>query len=234
MTFYTSLGAAYVMRVDGVPATTGYGEPLQSHFSFSDGDRVVGVISNDARHRKHLQETLLDGGDGPPPPHGFAISQRGRVLRFALKAHEDISTKNGRRYARLAKGDAIFLAAAIEGAENVAVASTGGRAMLFPLSETPVLKAAGRGVTGIKLREDDELVACQLVRGSLAGPAVQTSFGRDLVIRERKFGIGKRGGRGKVVLKRGTIDLWHRNPTVQTGSDKDAPPPIVDDEEDLD
>lgn len=86
--------------------------------------------------------------------------------------------------------------------------------MIFEVSDVPILKAAGKGVTGMKLRDGDEIMAFELGRGSLEGPEVTTSFGRELVVRERKFGVSKRGGRGKVVLTRGTIDRWARTPTV--------------------
>ena len=146
VSFFTSVGAAYVIRVDDVPATTGYGEPLQRHFNFADGERVVGVISHDARHRTEIQETLLTAeGDEPPPPHGVALTLKGRVLRFALKSHEEISTRSGRKYARLNKDDAVFLALPTDGTENMAIATREGRAMLFPVAEIPVLKAAGKG-----------------------------------------------------------------------------------------
>jgi DNA gyrase subunit A len=223
VTFLTSEGVAYVMRVDDVPSTTGYGEPLQRHFKFADGDRVVGVISHDARHRSDHQQTLIQPNDeDPQPPYVVAITRRGRVLRFPLASHEEISTRSGRRYARLNSGDNVMAAYTSDLDVNVAVATNQGRAMLFPVSEVPVLRAAGKGVTGIKLRDGDELIAAELARGSLAGPTVHTSFGRELVVRERKFGVSKRGGRGKVVLKRGTIDIWDRGPTLALGK-PDAP-----------
>ena len=86
--------------------------------------------------------------------------------------------------------------------------------MLFAVAEIPILRAAGKGVNGIRLRDGDEVLAFELARNALEGPSVTTSFGRELVVRERKFGIGKRGGRGKVVLQRGSIDHWERGPIV--------------------
>src|SRR6185369_3992223 len=38
---YSSHGSVYVLRVADVPATTGYGEPVQSLLKFGDGERVV-------------------------------------------------------------------------------------------------------------------------------------------------------------------------------------------------
>jgi len=221
LTFFTNLGSAYVMRVDAVPSTTGYGDPLQASFSFADGERVVGVASHDARHRRERQEPLLTApNDDPPPPYGIGITLGGRAVRFALKTHEDASTKSGRKYARLNKGDQVFVVYPCEGDERACIATKQGRAIVFELTDVPVLKAAGKGVTGIKLREGDEVMAFELGRSSLDGPTVTTSFGRELVVRERKFGITKRGGRGKVVLTRGTIDAWHREPRVMLEAPK--------------
>ncbi len=218
ITFFSSAGSAYVMRVDDVPSTTGYGEPLQAHFGFADGEKVVGVVSHDARHLPDPQEMLpLEADDDPPPPWVVALTEKGRVLRVPSKAHEDVSTKNGRRYCRLGKGDNVVAAYLCLGSESCAVASSGGRAMIFPVDETPILARGGKGNLGIKLRPDDRVLAFELVTGSLDGPEVVTSFGRDLVVRERKFGISKRGGRGKVVLKRGSIDEWKREPVLRLG-----------------
>ncbi|MEZ4319578.1 MAG: DNA topoisomerase IV subunit A [Myxococcota bacterium] len=224
LTFFSSAGSAYVMRVDDVPSTTGYGEPLQRYFGFGDGERVVGVVSHDARHLPEVQERLpLAADDDPPPPWVVALTIEGRVLRVPSKAHEEVSTKAGRRYARLNDGDAVLAAYLCLGHEYCAVASKLGRAMLFEVSEAPILARGGKGSIGMKLRDDDHIVAFELAVGSLEGPEVLTSFGRDLVVRERKFGISKRGGRGKVVLKRGSIDSWKRDPVVQLGV-PDTPP----------
>ena len=38
---FTSKGGVYVLRSNAVPATTGYGEPVQTLFNFQDGERVV-------------------------------------------------------------------------------------------------------------------------------------------------------------------------------------------------
>ena len=51
------------MRIADIPSTTGYGEPLQKHFSFSDGERLCGVFVYD-------EKTLptIDPEEGPYSP----------------------------------------------------------------------------------------------------------------------------------------------------------------------
>ena len=45
----TNAGTAYTSRVVDVPASTGYGEPIQSLFKLKDGERVVAAMSLDPR-----------------------------------------------------------------------------------------------------------------------------------------------------------------------------------------
>jgi DNA gyrase subunit A len=49
VTFYSDAGRAYVVRASDIPATTGYGEPIQRRFSLGDGELIVGVVPNDER-----------------------------------------------------------------------------------------------------------------------------------------------------------------------------------------
>ncbi len=213
LTFFGSAGSAYVMRVDDVPSTTGYGEPLQRHFQLSDGERLAGVVSHDDRHALPLEEP---SEEDPPPPHGVAVTLKGRMLRFPLSIHTDPSTRAGRRYARLNDGDQVFIVDASNGTEHLCLASRGGRASAFPVQEAPVLKASGKGVLALRLRPDDELVAAALSRSAGDGPVVTTSFGRELTITPRRF-TGPRAGKGKVVLKRGSIDQWARAHVLLAG-----------------
>ncbi len=220
ITALTNLGSAYGMRVDAVPATTGYGEPLQAFFSFEDGERVVGVVSHDERHLPDGW-TIPPGTEDPPPPYGVAATLGGRILRFPLAAHAEVSTKAGRRYARLGDGDQVLAAWTQRTVDDLAcLATKGGRAAVFPAADVAILRAAGKGVTGIKTKENDVL-AFALAQDPSEGPTVVTSFGRDIVVRQKTFD-SKRGGRGKVVLRRGTIDTWVRGPELWLGEDEAA------------
>src|SRR6478752_4933364 len=48
-TFFSNFGAAYTCRIIDVPASTGYGEPIQRLFKLKDGERVVAALSLDPR-----------------------------------------------------------------------------------------------------------------------------------------------------------------------------------------
>ena len=212
VTFFTSHGQAYVMRVDGISSTHGYGEPITALFSMADGERIVGVHPHDPRH-------------GDPPEHGIAVTRHGRMLQFLMKGHTEPSNRSGRRFARLNDGDWFFGVFAVTGDDpHIAVASTKGRALSLPVDAIPVLKAPGKGVAGIKLGESDQLMACDLADGTEDGPEVTTSRGRTLFVSHDAFGGTGYGSRGKVVLKKGTIAVWRQSPTLLMGPQEPDPP----------
>jgi DNA gyrase subunit A len=216
LTVFTTHGCAYTLRCEDVLATTGYGTPLQSVFTFTDGERVVGVISHDARHALPPRDPPPDS-DAPPPPYCVAVTRGGRIVRVCLAAYNEPSTRSGRRYARLNSSDTVLATYVASGAELISVATRNGRAMVFALDEVPILRSAGKGTMGIKLRDDDEVMAFELAFGARRGARVITGLGRELRVTERKFGLSKRGGRGNVVLRRGTIDIWQTEPEVLLG-----------------
>src|SRR5438445_10904779 len=88
---FSNFGTAYVTRFNDVPPSTGYGDPVQKLFKFDDNERVVGALSLDPR---------LDR-----PEQMIAISRKGYGLRFELAAHNELSTRAGRRFARPRGGE---------------------------------------------------------------------------------------------------------------------------------
>ncbi len=99
--FFTNYGTAYTCRLVDVPASTGYGEPIQSLFKFRDGEKVVAALGFDPRLVKGLAG---EAPDVPPPTHAVAVSSDGYTLRFGLDSFVEPSTRAGRRYAKTAEG----------------------------------------------------------------------------------------------------------------------------------
>src|SRR5918999_1528203 len=62
--FFSNFGAAYTARIIDVPASTGYGEPVQKLFKLRDGERVVAALSLDPRAAGDI--TARKEGDIPP------------------------------------------------------------------------------------------------------------------------------------------------------------------------
>ena len=88
---FSNQGSCYVTRVNDVPASTGYGEPVQKLFNFRDGERAVGAM-------------LLDAPSAPAGAVALAITRQGYGLRFNLDPHRELSTRAGRRFAKAGRG----------------------------------------------------------------------------------------------------------------------------------
>jgi len=74
--FFSDRGRAYVVLVDSLPQTSGYGEPIQRFFNFADGEQVVSVLSMDERNLPDFQlevstaSTDDNVGEDSLPPGG--------------------------------------------------------------------------------------------------------------------------------------------------------------------
>src|SRR5262249_52578727 len=73
--FFADDGSAYTMRMNEVPATTGYGEPITKFFRLADQVKIVSAVTTDERFVPPLTPSPRGGGEGG---RGRA-SRRGRT-----------------------------------------------------------------------------------------------------------------------------------------------------------
>ncbi|MGO8970409.1 MAG: DNA topoisomerase (ATP-hydrolyzing) subunit A [Myxococcaceae bacterium] len=191
--FFSNFGAAYVTRFNDVPASTGYGDPVQKLFKFDDGERVVGALSLDPR--LEVPETLV------------AVSARGYALRFALAPYQEVSTRAGRRYARPGKEDEVMGVTPASPRDLLAVVTQKARALVCKVNAVNELSGPGRGVTVIKLEKDDRVLAFLCTAKRDAALELETSKGRKLTLSPGRYEVSARGGRGREMAKRETVKL---------------------------
>ena len=193
---FSNFGSAYVMRVYDVPASTGYGEPVQKLFNFEDGERVVGAMMVSERAVK--SGTLV-----------LAVSKGGFGLRFNLDPHRELSTRSGRRFAKVAEGDEIVGVQPAGGAKTrdiLAVVTVGGRALLCQANEVAELAGPGRGVTVIKVDEGDAVAGFGVGRdGADEIIIAETEGGKKIPLGPGHDEVVGRGGKGRPVSKRSRI-----------------------------
>jgi DNA gyrase subunit A len=204
--FFSNFGVAYTARVTDIPASTGYGEPIQRFFKLKDGERIVGALSLDPR----VVGDIGSGGDAGaepedvPPVHGVAVSSDGYSLRVGLAAFVDPSTRAGRRYARAADGAEIVGVARVTGTEILIAATREARAILCRVDEVNFLSGPGRGVILIKLvSKADRVLGFVASSGDRDLLTVETSRGAEQTISTAKYEVTGRGGKGRELLQRG-------------------------------
>src|SRR3954471_5885682 len=204
--FFSSTGTAYSARIIDIPATTGYGEPIQKLFKLKDGEKIVAAVSLDDRLLP-AKVTAVDEKkpDAAPKMHGFAVTGDGYALRFGLDNFREVSTKSGRRYARPAEGAEVTLAAVVSGDEIVIAASQNRRAMVCKINEINFLGGPGKGVLLIKLEKGDKLLAAITATSDRDTLTVKTSMGGEQRLNTGRYKVTGRGGKGHEVVSRGQI-----------------------------
>jgi DNA gyrase subunit A len=199
--FFTNFGSAYTSRIIDVPASTGYGEPVQSLFKFKDGERVVAAVSLDAR----FATAITPKKEGSvPPTHAVAVTSDGYSLRFGLESFVDVSTRAGRRFARVGDGAEVVGVSIVRGGEVLIAATRQARALLCKVDEVNFLSGPGRGVILIKLGSDEDRVLGFIAStGDRDLLTVETTRGASQTISTTKYSLTSRGGRGRELLQRG-------------------------------
>jgi DNA gyrase subunit A len=189
--FLTNRGSAYVIKINDIAATTGYGDPAQKYFKFGDGERIVAALTLDPRAL--VPETML------------AVTRHGFGLRFAMAAHTEITTKAGRRYAKPKDGDEVLGVVPCNDGDVVVTATRDGHVLHCKADEIAKLEGPGRGVTVIKVADDDAVI------GFIAGGkgdvlVLQTEkSGKDYSQKADPKQVSARGGKGHQVVKKATL-----------------------------
>jgi DNA gyrase subunit A len=216
--FFTNFGVAYTSRVVDVPASTGYGEPVQRLFKLRDGERVIAAFSLDPR----VVGPLAEPAEGEVPPlHAVAVTSDGFSLRFGLHQLVEASTRTGRRYARPADGAEVVGVALAVGRETMIAVTRQARAMICPVEDINYLAGPGKGVTLIKIDPArDRVLGFVVSTGDRDLLVVETSRGAQQTVSTAKYEVTGRGGRGRELLQRGQFTRVVAPPV-------DAPAPLA-------
>ena len=188
-------GTAYTLRMNEVPASAGYGDPVAKFFKLADGVKVVAAATTDPRFTPADWEAKGKDAGGP---HLLVAASNGYCARLPLTAYRPVSTKAGRRYAKPEEGKVVLAQVLAGGEEGVMLATRKGWVIHFPLAEVSVLSGPGKGVVGIKLEDGDVCVGGAAVGGGRFDKL--TAEAESGVPKE--FGVGayppqQRGGKGR-------------------------------------
>jgi DNA gyrase subunit A len=210
--FFTNRGSAYVIKINDIAATAGYGDPAQKYFKFGDGEKIVAAMTLDPR--------------AMVPPTLLAVSRQGFGLRFATSTQIEITTKAGRKYARPKDGDEILGVVACNDDDIVVVATRDGHVLHCKADEVAKLEGAGRGVTVIKTTDDDVVI------GFIAGRKADTmtietdKSGKQFELHADPKEVSGRGGKGHQKMKRVTFKLVEKPVTIQPLANAEGSPKV--------
>ena len=225
---WSSRGVLYVLKVTAIPASSGYGEPVQSLCKFGDGERIVNAMlvcpprPHDTEEAVPGQQALLFGGSTDAAAAGDSVLFSGdetprRVERWLVASAGGMgfycrpelteTTRSGRRYARVKDDDQIVGVSPGDG-DTITAATADGKVLSFAADELPELTGVGRGVILMRLDASDRLIS------ALAHDVESTPIAVEADGNERRFQtpeLGKRAQKGRKVLKRfAAVDLIPR------------------------
>ena len=201
--FFADDGTAYTMRINEVPASSGYGEPVTKFFKLDDQVKIIGLETSDERFIP--AEIKPPTKEDPAGPYVLAVTSEGFALRTPFAAYRVASTKSGRRYVRLEEKAKVVLVKVLSEEESLFLASKDGHVIHFTLDQINILSGAGKGVIGIKIEEGGACLGGALVSNRHDALTVETSGGIKKEFRRGAYPCVNRGGRGHEVVKRAEL-----------------------------
>ncbi|MSU78943.1 MAG: DNA topoisomerase IV subunit A [Gemmataceae bacterium] len=201
--FFADDGTAYTMRVNEVPASSGYGEPITKFFKLDD---QVKVIAADTTDERFIPAEIKPASKADPAgPYLLVVTRQGMTLRIPFTSYRMASTKVGRRFVKLNEGDKVVMATILIGdEESIFLASSEGRILHFRIDEINVLAGVGKGVIGIKLDDSDTCIGGALITRKSQMLQVETSGGKTLEFTGRHDTVS-RGSKGFESVKRTSL-----------------------------
>ena len=199
LAIFSNLGSCYVIRINDVPASTGYGEPVQKLLNCRDGERVVAG--------------LVTSGNGPSAiPAGtlaIALTRKGFGFRFNLDPHRELSTRAGRRFAKPAEGDEVVGVLPVAPKDILCIVTAAARALVCAAAEAAELANPGRGVTMIKVGDDD-VIGFALGKPKEADVLIaELESGKKIAVGPGRYHVSGRGGRGHVLARKARVVRVH-------------------------
>ena len=198
--FFADDGTAYTMRVNEVPASSGYGEPITKFFKMADQVKVIAAVTGDPRF------TPAERDDGTRRRNYWwrCRTATSRGCRSPLTA------SNRRRPAASTPSPRPATRSCWPGwsaaSPGVMLASRGGHVIHFAIDEVNVLAGVGKGVVGIKLDGGDQCVGGALVsdgrRNELNRLTLEMDNGKADEYTPERVKAQDRGGKGERVRQR--------------------------------
>jgi len=189
MILLTNLGRAYTMNAHEIPEGTrsARGTPLVNLLQIADGERIVNAVSVNSF-----------------PPNLFLtmITKHGTVKRTPLDGFANVRS-NGIIATQFDENDNLADVTVTSGDGQIVIGTVDGVAIRFNESEIPVLSRIAKGVVGVRLASNREVV------GGCFLPPKQKDLAMFLVTRNgyskrtsvEQIRLQKRGGSGVTFLK---------------------------------
>lgn len=215
LVLFTNKGVSYIMKVHDVPASTGYGEPIQTLFNFQDGERVIAttILTGESPPKTSPEESTEGEAQGELFTSGkekeaasegpLYLLATGQGMGFQFRPNFEETTRSGRKVARLSDDDEVVSVEPVRGGRAICATATG-RMLAFPAEDINELTGPGRGVILMRLDDGDQLIGAVTTTPG-RGVTVTNTDGNERSVPLKDIPLGQRAGKGERVIKRMTL-----------------------------
>lgn len=199
---FTSAGNLFIARAVELPASGGYGDPVQKIFKFSDGESIVATFA--VRASPPSQQQLVPVDDGLEANDTVVLASK-TGTGFGLTLEDLTATKkSGRRVMKLRDGDSLRVV--VRKGPRYAFFTRKACGLVIDDKEVPVRDSAAVGVSLISVRDDDELIGAVALKGGGGEVLLQLDGAREKAVAVKEITAGHRALKGTKVVARGEIE----------------------------
>ena len=187
MMFFTDQGKMYRTIVDNIPdgTNTTKGTPIGSLVQLDPNEKVIAVTS---LHRKTI------------PQFAIFITKQGMLKKTYLSEYMNMKRNAGIAAIKVKEGDSIANII-FQDDEDLLIITKNGMSIKFNTKEIGTVGRVAMGVKGIKLNDNDEVVAALPVHKSTDAVAIFTSNGNGKKVALNEFPLQNKGGKGTYASK---------------------------------
>jgi DNA gyrase subunit A len=186
---FTDRGRAYWLKVHEVPdvGPGGKGKAIVNLVHFEDGEKIAALLAVKEFPKEDGQQFVVMG------------TRKGTIKKTDLSAFAN-PRPSGIIAMGIDQGDSVIAVELSDGQEQVFLGTRDGMAIRFEETDVRPMGRGAYGVRGISLRDDDEVVAMEVVReaGTLLTVA-QNGYGKRTELEE--YRLQSRGGLGIINIQ---------------------------------
>jgi DNA gyrase subunit A len=186
---FTDRGRAYWLKVHEVPdvGPGGKGKAIVNLVQFEEGERIAALLAVKEFPEQDDRQYVVMG------------TRKGTVKKTDLNAFSN-PRPSGIIAMGIEEGDRVIAVELSDGREQVFLGTRDGMAIRFEEGDVRAMGRSAYGVRGISLRDDDEVVAMEVVRpGGTLLTVAQNGYGKRTDLEE--YRVQSRGGVGIINIQ---------------------------------
>jgi DNA gyrase subunit A len=186
---FSDRGRAYWLKVYEIPdvGPGGKGKAIANLVSMEEGEKIAALLTVREWPAEEGQQFIVMG------------TRKGVIKKTDLSAFSN-PRAGGIIAMGVEEGDAVIAVELSDGTEQVFLGTSDGMAIRFPETDVRAMGRGAYGVRGISLRDEDEVVAMEVVReGGAMLTVTQTGYGKRTDLGE--YRLQSRGGVGIINIQ---------------------------------